>query len=55
MPTSAIEIRQRKPVAIFVRLNDGRARLDCRVDVGRVLAERASSFDRICRQVESQQ
>jgi hypothetical protein len=55
IPTCSIEIRYRKPMVIVVCLNDGRTRLDGCFDVGCALAALPRSFDRICRQVESQQ
>ena len=55
IPTCSIEIRHRKLMVIVVCLNDGRTRLDGCFDVGCALAALPRSFDRICRQVESQQ
>jgi hypothetical protein len=54
MPSRAIEMRDRKSMAIFVRIYDGRTCLDGCFNAGRMLAARRYSFDRIRRQAERQ-
>jgi hypothetical protein len=49
MPPRAIEIRQRNPMTIIVRLNDGRTRLNGCIDAATALAAFRSTLDRIGR------